>query len=71
MLKTIFEPILDRMKDQFKAFIESIDAKFDAQKESRNSQLGNLRWVVRIGIGVLIAAGESNTLANLFGWRSG
>ncbi len=93
MFKTISEPVLERMDNQFQAFKESIDTKFDqqkesmdaqkesmdakfdqqkesmdAQKESMDAQLSNLRWVIGIGIGVLIAAGVFNVLANFFNW---
>ncbi len=75
MFKTISEPVLERMDNQFQAFKESIDTKLDQQKESMDqqkesmdAQLSNLRWVIGIGIGVLIAAGVFNVLANFFNW---
>lgn len=51
MFKTISEPVLERMDDQYRSLKESIDAKIDAQ----NTKYNVLIWVMGIGFTLLLA----------------
>ncbi len=62
--KEYMDAKFDQQKEYMDIQKESMDAKFDQQKESMNAQLSNLRWI----IGILIAAGVFNVLANFFNW---